>query len=149
MKKEATPKCNGLENKDLQWKKRQPQNIRGLKKKTSDEKRGNPKMQGAWKQRPRIKKRQFQNARDFKTKTSDEKWDNPKTQRDWKWRRSHKQKIKNRQLTEASTANLTLEGEGDAFWFHHTRMFNTKSHEGDPINQKLRTVSLLKLAPPT
>jgi hypothetical protein len=25
-----------------------------------------------------------------------------------------------------------LEGEGDAFWFHQTQVFNGKSREGDP-----------------
>jgi hypothetical protein len=30
------------------------------------------------------------------------------------------QKIKNRQITEASPAYLTLEGEGDAFQFYQT-----------------------------
>jgi hypothetical protein len=58
--KRGNPKMQGAQNKDLRWKKRQPQNIRvskqrppmkieatskckGLKTKTSDEKRGNPK----------------------------------------------------------------------------------------------------------
>jgi hypothetical protein len=35
---------------------------------------------------------------------------------------------------KASFANLTLEGEGDAFQFHQMQVFNGKSHEGDPIN---------------
>jgi hypothetical protein len=33
-------------------------------------------------------------------------------------RRFHKSKIKNRQLTEASFAKLTLESEGDVFQFY-------------------------------
>jgi hypothetical protein len=56
MKKEATPKHMGLDNKDLQWKKRQTQNIWGSITETSDKKRGNPKMQVALKQRPPTKK---------------------------------------------------------------------------------------------
>jgi hypothetical protein len=44
MKKEATPKGKGLKTKDLREKKRQPQNARGSKQKTTDKKRGNPKM---------------------------------------------------------------------------------------------------------
>jgi hypothetical protein len=36
-------------------KKRQPQNARGSREKTSDEKRGNPKTQGAQNKRPPIK----------------------------------------------------------------------------------------------
>jgi hypothetical protein len=62
IKKEATPKC------------------KGLKRKTSNEKRGNPKTQLAQKERPLIKRRQPQNARDSKRKTSDEKRGNPKMQ---------------------------------------------------------------------
>jgi hypothetical protein len=33
---------------------------------------------------------------------------------------THKPKSKNRQIIEASPAYLTLEGEGDTFWFHQT-----------------------------
>jgi hypothetical protein len=29
-----------------------------------------------------------------------------------------------------------IEGEGDAFWFHKTQVFNGKLNEGDSINQK-------------
>jgi hypothetical protein len=54
MKKEAIPKCKGLKNNDLQQKKRQPQNVRGSKTKTSNEKRGNP-TQGTRKQRTLMK----------------------------------------------------------------------------------------------
>jgi hypothetical protein len=90
MKKETTPKCKGLKTKDLRWKKRQPQNVRGLKQKTSDEKRGNLEMQAAQNKRPQTekeatpkckrlktkdlqwKKRQPQNARGSKKNTSDE-----------------------------------------------------------------------------
>jgi hypothetical protein len=46
----------GAQNKIPLMKKRQPQNPRGSKQKTSDEKRGNPKMQGAQNKRPLIKK---------------------------------------------------------------------------------------------
>jgi hypothetical protein len=159
--------------KDLQWKKRQPQNARGsnqrppmkkeatpkhkgLKSKTSDEKRGNPKMQGAQIKDLQWKMGQSQNARGsnqippmkngaipkckglksktfdekrgnskckgLKSKTSDEKRCNPKTQgaqiKDLRWRWFHKPKIINPELTEAILAKLTLEGEGEAFWFH-------------------------------
>jgi hypothetical protein len=38
MEKEATPKHKGLKNKDLRQKKRQPENARGSKTNTSDEK---------------------------------------------------------------------------------------------------------------
>jgi hypothetical protein len=47
--------------KDLRWKKRQPENAKGLIKKTSDEKRGNSK-----------------NAKGLIKKSSDEKRGNPK-----------------------------------------------------------------------
>jgi hypothetical protein len=80
MKKEATPKC------------------KGLKTKTSDEKRGNPKTQG------------------LKTKTSDGKSGNSKMQGAQNEGNPLIQKAKNHWLAEASPAKLTLEGEGDTFW---------------------------------
>jgi hypothetical protein len=61
--------------------------------------------------------------------------------------RSFHPKTKNRQITEASSAYLTLEGEVGAFRFHQTRTLNSKSHEGDLTNQKLRTIRLPKLTP--
>jgi hypothetical protein len=44
----------------------------------------------------------------------------------------HKPKIKNCQLTEASFANLALEGESGIFWFHQMQDFNVKSCKGNP-----------------
>jgi hypothetical protein len=37
-----------------------------------------------------------------------------------------------------------LEGEGDAFQFHQTQVFNSELHEGDLTNQKSGTASSLK-----
>jgi hypothetical protein len=54
-------------------KKRQPQNIRGSKRKTSDEKRGNPKMQGAQKGRPLLKIMAPQKCKGISIKISDRK----------------------------------------------------------------------------
>jgi hypothetical protein len=79
MKKGATPKCKGLktktsdekrgsskmqgaQNKDLRWKKRQPQNGKGSK------------------QGPLIKKEATPKCKGHKTMTSDEKRSNPKVQ---------------------------------------------------------------------
>jgi hypothetical protein len=50
-------------NKKPPLKKRQPQNARSSKQKTSDEKRGNHKMQWAQNKRHPIKKEATQNAR--------------------------------------------------------------------------------------
>jgi hypothetical protein len=49
-------------------KKRQPQNTRGSKQKTSDEKRGNPKMQGAQNKRPPMKKEAIPKCKGLKIK---------------------------------------------------------------------------------
>jgi hypothetical protein len=52
-----------------------------------------------------------------------------------------KLKIRNRQLTKASFAKLTLEGEGDAF------LLKLKSHvKATHQTKNLRIISLLKLA---
>jgi hypothetical protein len=47
----------GAQNKDLQWKKKQPPKCMGLKTKTSDEKRGNLQNVRGSKQRPPMNKR--------------------------------------------------------------------------------------------
>jgi hypothetical protein len=62
MKKEATPKC------------------KGLKQKTSDEKRGNPQNTRDLNQRPPMKKEATTKRKGLKRKTSDEKRGNPKMQ---------------------------------------------------------------------
>jgi hypothetical protein len=41
-----------------------------------------------------------------------------------------------------------IEGEGDAFWFYQTQVFNSESHEGDLINKKSGIASSLKPASP-
>jgi hypothetical protein len=88
--KRGNPKTQGAQNKDLWWKKWQPQNARGskqrppmkkeatlkckgLKTKVSDEKRGNPKMQGAQNKDLWWKKEATPKCKGFKIKTSDEK----------------------------------------------------------------------------
>jgi hypothetical protein len=76
MKKEATPKRQGL------------------KKKTSDEKRGNPKMQRA-KKRPPTEKEATPECKGLSVKIFDRK----------------------RVSEKACFTELTLEGEGDAFQF--------------------------------
>jgi hypothetical protein len=93
--KRGNPKAQGAKKQRLSMKKERPQNTRGTKTKTCDEKRGNPKTQGDKKQRPPMKKeaipkckglknndlqqkkRQPQNVRGSKTKTSNEKRGNP------------------------------------------------------------------------
>jgi hypothetical protein len=67
------------QNKRPLMKKRQLQNARGSKQKSSDEKRGNLKMQGAQNKRLLMKKEATQNARGSKQKTSYKKRGNPKT----------------------------------------------------------------------
>jgi hypothetical protein len=62
-------------------------------------------------------------------------------------KRSFQPKTKSCQITEASSAYLMLEGEGDALQFPQTRILNNKSREVDLINQKLRIIRLPKLAP--
>jgi hypothetical protein len=115
-------------------------------KKTSDEKRGNPKKRkGAHQKRPPMKKEVTQKTqRGSSKKTSDEKRGNPKKHKRAQQKRlpmkkeatkktkrgpskrSRREKEalakrKNFQQTytfiEASSANLTVEGEGDAFRF--------------------------------
>jgi hypothetical protein len=56
-------------------------------------------------------------------------------------RQSHKPKTKNRQITEASSANLMPDGEGDAFRLHQTWILNNKLCECDLINWKQRIIS--------
>jgi hypothetical protein len=89
MKKEATPKnTKRLIAKTSMRKEATQKTQKGLITKTSDEKRGNPKKcKGAHKKGPLRKKR-----------------GNPK--------------ISNiHTLIEASSADLTIKGKGDAFWF--------------------------------
>jgi hypothetical protein len=62
MKKEATPKC------------------KGLKQKTSDEKRGNPKNTRDLNQRPPMKKEATPKCKGLKPNTLDKKRGNPKMQ---------------------------------------------------------------------
>jgi hypothetical protein len=74
-----------------------------------------------------------------KPKTSDEKRGNPKMQgaqnKDLLMKKEATPKIRNRQLTEASFAKLTLEGESDAFWFK-LQSRTKATHQ----TKKLRTV---------
>jgi hypothetical protein len=56
------------QNKRPPMKKRQPQNARGTKQKTSDEKRGNPKMQEVQNKRPLMKKEAIPKCKGLKTK---------------------------------------------------------------------------------
>jgi hypothetical protein len=58
------------QNKELRWEKRQPQNARDSKQKTSDEKSGNPKTQGAQNKDIWWKNRQPQTAKGSKQKPS-------------------------------------------------------------------------------
>jgi hypothetical protein len=44
-------------------------------------------------------------------------------------KKSLKPKTKNHQITKASSAHLTLEGEGDTFRFYRTRILNSKARE--------------------
>jgi hypothetical protein len=83
-----------------------------------------PKTQRGLSQRPPIKKRgNPKNAKGLITKTSDGKRGNPKNAKGLtkKALRGKKKQSKNLQqihtLTEANSANLTVEGEGDAFQF--------------------------------
>jgi hypothetical protein len=54
-----------------------------------------------------------------------------------------KPKVRNHQLTEVSFAKLTLEGEGDTFWFKEQSHMKA-THQ----TKKLRTTSLPKLTQP-
>jgi hypothetical protein len=99
MKKEATQKC------------------KGLKTKTSDEKRGNPKTQGAQKKDLRCKKSQPQNARGLNTKTSDEKRGNPKTQgaqkKDLRWKKRQPQNTKGSKERHLMKTRKCQNGQSD------------------------------------
>jgi hypothetical protein len=101
-----------------------PKTAKGLITKTSDEKRGNPKKyKEAYRKDLHEKRSNPKNAKGLITKTSDEKRGNPK-----KCKGAHKKgplrkkrgnpKISNiHTLIEASSADLTIKGKGDAFWF--------------------------------
>jgi hypothetical protein len=99
MKKEAIPKTQ-----------------RGLSKKTSTEKRGNPKKcKGACHKDLREKKRQPKKIqRDSLKKTSEEKRGNPKISN------AHT-------LIKASSADLMVEGDGNAFCFRPQITSHTKA----------------------
>jgi hypothetical protein len=81
MKKEATPKCKGLKRKSSYEKKRQPQNTRGSKERPLIKEEATPKRKGL-KKRPLMKKRQLQNARGSKQKSLMKKEATPNTPRD-------------------------------------------------------------------
>jgi hypothetical protein len=70
--KRGNPKMQGAQNKDIQRKKRQPQNARGSKERPLMKKRGNSKMQGAQNKDLRRKKEPTSKCKGLKTKTFDE-----------------------------------------------------------------------------
>jgi hypothetical protein len=142
MKKEATPKRKGPKSKTSDEKRGNPK-TQGPQIKVLQWKRGNPKMQGAQIKDLHWKKRQSQNAR------------GPN-------QRPPMQKMKN-YWTKASSAKLTLEGEGDAFRLSQLKnkkllAYRSKLHQTNAWRrgwlfptiptQKSKTVSLPKLAPP-
>jgi hypothetical protein len=61
-------------------------------------------------------------------------------------KRSFQPKTKSHQITEASSAYLMLEGEGDAFRFQQTWILYSKLCEGDLVNWIQRTIRLPKPA---
>jgi hypothetical protein len=107
MKKEATLKTQRGSSQRPPMKKEATPKHKGLITKTSDEKRGNPKNAKGPSQRPPMKK---------------EKWQPQKCNgAHQKVLRGKKRQPKNFQqthtLTEASSTHLTVEGNGDYFWF--------------------------------